>query len=62
MPILQKYLCHEALRTLHENAYTPQASRVIELMETLPLKRSFPWRYAKARVKTLLYQSFGVKR
>ncbi len=62
MPILQKYLCHEALRTLNENAYTPQAFRVIKIMEALPLKRSFPWRYAKARVKTLLYQSLGVKR
>ena len=61
MPILQKYLCHVALRTLNENAYTSQASRVIEIIETLPLKRSFPWRYAKARIKTLFYQSFGVK-
>ena len=61
MPILQKYLCHEALRTLNENAHTSQASRVIEIIGTLPLRRSFPWRYAKARVKTLLYQSFGAK-
>lgn len=62
MPLLQKYLSHEALRSLNENAHTSQASRVIGLMKTLPLRRSFPWRYAKARVKTLLYQSFGVKR
>jgi len=61
MPIFQKYLCHEALRTLNENAHTSQASGVIKIMETLPLRRSFPWRYAKARVKTLFYQSFGVK-
>ena len=62
MPILQKYLCHEAILTLNRNTHTSQASRVIEIIKTLPLKRSFPWRYAKARVKTLLYQSFGVKR
>ncbi len=61
MPILQKYLCHEAIGSLHENAHTSQASQVIEIMETLPLRRSFPWRYAKARVRTLIYQSFGVK-
>lgn len=61
MPILQKYLCHVALRSLNENAHTSQASQVIGIMETLPLMSSFPWRYAKARVKTLLYQSFGVK-
>ena len=61
MPILQKFLCHEALRTLNENAHTSQASRVIEIIGTLPLRKSFPWRYAKARVKTLLYQSFGAK-
>ena len=61
MPILQKYLCHVALGTLNENAYTPQASRVMKLIKTFPLKRSFPWRYTKARVKTILYQHFGVK-
>jgi len=61
MPILQKYLCHEAIRTLNKNTHTLQASRVIEIIETLPLRRSFPWRYTKARVKTFLYQSFGVK-
>lgn len=62
MPLLEKYLCHESIGSLHENAHTSQASRIIGIMETLPLKRSFPWRYAKARVKTLICQSFGVKR
>jgi glycosyltransferase involved in cell wall biosynthesis len=61
MPILQKYLCDIALGTLHENAYTPLASHVLKLLKVLPLKRSFPWRYAKARVKVLLCQFFGVK-
>jgi hypothetical protein len=61
MPILQKYLCDIALGTLHENAYTPLASHVLKSMEMLPLKRSFPWRYAKARLKVLLCQFLGMK-
>jgi glycosyltransferase involved in cell wall biosynthesis len=61
LPILQKYLCDVALGTLHENAHTPLASQVIKLMKTLPLKRVFPWRYVKARLKVLLCRFFGVK-
>lgn len=61
MVVLQKYMCHEALRALHENAFSSQAPRVIRTVEMLPLARSFPWRYAKARVKILLHQSLGVQ-
>ena len=61
MPILQKYMCHVALQALNENAYSSQARRVMNIAEALPLWSSFPWRYSKARIKIILFQSLGVK-
>jgi glycosyltransferase involved in cell wall biosynthesis len=58
---LQKYLCDLALGALHENAYVPIASEVLKHMKTLPVKRYFTWRYAKARIKVLLWEVLGVR-
>ena len=56
LTILQKYLCHVALGTLSQNAHTPEAPRLLEIVQGLPQKKAFAWRYLKALVKVMLYQ------
>jgi hypothetical protein len=59
--ILNKYLCNEGLKTLHENAYESSSKEIIGYLKKLPIKKYVPRRYIQARLKVLLYQILGVK-
>ena len=58
--ILQRYLCHEALKTLSMNYQNINVGQLNDLVEKLPCRRYFLWKYIKTKLKILIAQRFDI--